>query len=33
VSSIPHDYEDEADEDEEPQDRSPADDSQWFAGE
>jgi hypothetical protein len=33
VTSVPYDYEDEPDEDEEPQDGSHADDSQWFAGE
>jgi hypothetical protein len=32
LTSIPHDYEDEPDEDEEPQDGSRADDSQWFTG-
>jgi hypothetical protein len=32
MSSIPHDYEDEPDEDEDPQDGSRADDSQWFTG-
>jgi hypothetical protein len=32
VSNIPHDYEDEPDEDEEPPDGSHAGDSQWFAG-
>jgi hypothetical protein len=32
VSNIPHDYEDEPDEDEEPEEGSHADDSQWFGG-
>jgi hypothetical protein len=33
LSSVPYDYEDEPEEDEEPQDGSRADDSQWFSGE
>jgi hypothetical protein len=32
VSSVPYDYEDEPEEDEEPQDGSGADDSEWYAG-